>query len=112
MILIIASLQNHLIETASHQTGSMIIWDTGEYEILPYQMDPSGPETDDSRSEVSEDGHVSPEPISDSAKLREAFQNVGIPLYNAGTRGFSNARTLSAKSDSDCMEPVYRKTTL
>ncbi|KAF7524506.1 hypothetical protein PCG10_005766 [Penicillium crustosum] len=38
-------------------------------------MDPSGPETDDSRSDVSEDSHVLPEPISDSAKLREAFQN-------------------------------------
>ncbi|KOS42226.1 hypothetical protein ACN38_g6876 [Penicillium nordicum] len=49
-------------------------------------MDPSGPETDDSRSEVSEDGHVSPEPISDSAKLREAFQNRKIRLRLHGTR--------------------------
>lgn len=77
---LLTSLQNHLIETASRQTGSLIIWDTGEYEILPYQMDPSGPETDDSRSEVSEDDHIVPEPISDSAKLREAFQNVGTSL--------------------------------
>ncbi|KAJ5696618.1 hypothetical protein N7536_007030 [Penicillium majusculum] len=79
-------LWNHLIETASHKTGSLIIWDTGEYEILPYQMDPSGPETDDSRSEVSEDSHVLPEPISDSAKLREAFQNRKIRLRLHGTR--------------------------
>ncbi|OQD64623.1 hypothetical protein PENPOL_c007G00012 [Penicillium polonicum] len=79
-------LWNHLIETASRQTGSLIIWDTGEYEILPYQMDPSGPETDDSRSEVSEDGHVLPEPVSDSAKLREAFQNRKIRLRLHGTR--------------------------
>lgn len=50
-------------------------------------MDPSGPETDDSLSEVSEDSHFSPEPISDSAKLREAFQNVGVSLYNAGDNG-------------------------
>ena len=76
-----------LIETASQQTGSLIIWDTGEYEILPYLMDPSGPETDDSRSEMSEDSQVSPEePLSDSAKLRQAFQNVGI-LYNVETVG-------------------------
>ncbi|KAJ5824162.1 hypothetical protein N7447_006502 [Penicillium robsamsonii] len=69
-------LWNHLIESASHKTGSLIIWDTGEYEILPYQMDSSGPETDDSRSEVSEDSHGPPEEqISDSVKLREAFQN-------------------------------------
>ncbi|KAJ5446389.1 hypothetical protein N7491_002471 [Penicillium cf. griseofulvum] len=89
-------LWNHLIETASQKTGSLIIWDTGEYEILPYQMDPSGAETDDSRSEISEDSHGPlEEQISDSAKLREAFQN-----------------TLSAKSDSDYMELVYQKTTL
>ncbi|KAJ5498121.1 hypothetical protein N7453_007172 [Penicillium expansum] len=76
-------LWNHLIETASHKTGSLIIWDTGEYEILPYQMDPSGPVTDDSRS----DSHVSlEEPISDSAKLREAFQNRKIRLRLHGTR--------------------------
>ncbi|KAJ5617761.1 hypothetical protein N7537_002875 [Penicillium hordei] len=79
-------LWNHLIETASHQTGSLIIWDTGEYEILPYQMDPSGPETDDSRSEVSVDSHVLSEPVPDSAKLREAFQNRKIRLRLHGTR--------------------------
>lgn len=49
-------------------------------------MDQSGPETDDSRSEISEDSHVAPEEqISDSAKLREAFQNVGISLYHGDT---------------------------
>jgi hypothetical protein len=49
----------------------MIIWDTGEYEILPYY--PSGPETDDSHSDISE----SPEQ-SDSTKLQEAFKNVSM----------------------------------
>ncbi|KAJ5543289.1 hypothetical protein N7535_005717 [Penicillium sp. DV-2018c] len=79
--------RNHLIETASSKTGSLIIWDTGEYEILPYRTDPSGPETDDSRSESSQDSHVSPkERISDSAKLREAFQNRKIRLRLHGTR--------------------------
>lgn len=29
-------LKNHLIETASASTGSLLIWDTGEYEMLPY----------------------------------------------------------------------------
>ncbi|CAG8909402.1 unnamed protein product [Penicillium egyptiacum] len=80
-------LWNHLIETASQETGSLIIWDTGEYEILPYRMDPSGPETDDARSEMSEDSQDLPkEPISDSAKLREAFQNRKIRLRLHGTR--------------------------
>jgi hypothetical protein len=61
----------------------MIIWDTGEYEVLPYPMEaPAGPETDDSRSEISDEGSVPAsvpleEQMSDSAKLQEAFQNVG-----------------------------------
>jgi hypothetical protein len=65
----------------------MIIWDTGEYEILPYPMEePSGPDTDDSRSEISE-GSVSAsvpleKQLSDSAKLHEAFQNVRLHLPN------------------------------
>lgn len=54
----------------------MVIWDTGEYEVLPYQMESTMPETDDSRS-VSEDSD-SPvqEHRSESEKLCEAFQNV------------------------------------
>ncbi|KAJ6044848.1 uncharacterized protein N7446_003042 [Penicillium canescens] len=85
-------LWNHLIETASHKTGSMIIWDTGEYEVLPYPMeDPSAPETDDSRSEISDEGSVPAsvsleEQMSDSAKLQEAFQNGKIRLRLHGTR--------------------------
>ncbi|OQD82717.1 hypothetical protein PENANT_c020G10126 [Penicillium antarcticum] len=85
-------LWNHLIETASHKTGSMIIWDTGEYQVLPYPMEePSGPETDDSRSEISDEGSVRPsvpleKQISDSAKLHQAFQNGKIRLRLHGTR--------------------------
>jgi len=71
--LLLLTKQNHLIETASPKTGSMIIWDTGEYEILPYQD--SGPETDDSRSEISEESF---DQIPDSVKLEEAFKNVSI----------------------------------
>lgn len=77
---------NHLIETASPNTGSMVIWDTGEYEVLPYQMESTMPETDDSRS-VSEDSD-SPvqEHRSESEKLCEAFQNRKIRLRLHGTR--------------------------
>jgi hypothetical protein len=64
------------METASSKTGSLIIWDTGEYEVLPYMKDVSCPQTDESRSDSSdaEDSHR--ESISDSAKLQEAFKNV------------------------------------
>lgn len=56
----------------------MIIWDTGEYEILPYQMESAMPETetDDSRSVSSESSYPGQEQRSDSEKLKEAFRNV------------------------------------
>ncbi|KAJ5565010.1 hypothetical protein N7513_001252 [Penicillium frequentans] len=79
-------LWNHLIETASVKTGSMIIWDTGEYEVLPYYADKSLPETDDSRSEDSDDARSPKNFASDSAKLQKAFQNRKIRLRLHGTR--------------------------
>ncbi|KAJ5935249.1 hypothetical protein N7466_004796 [Penicillium verhagenii] len=79
-------LWNHLVETASVQTGSVIIWDTGEYEILPYDADISLPETDDSRSEDSCDAHLAEEVLSESDKLQESFRNRKIRLRLHGTR--------------------------
>ncbi|KAL4733550.1 hypothetical protein BDV11DRAFT_199825 [Aspergillus similis] len=84
------ALWNHLIETASEKTGSMIIWDTGEYEILPDKSKGSnvGPETDESDHEPEThsgsglDGSALPE----SEKLRNAFQNSKIHLRLHGTR--------------------------
>ncbi|KAF7165495.1 hypothetical protein CNMCM5623_009617 [Aspergillus felis] len=78
---------NHLIETASASTGSMIIWDTGEYEILPSQSEPEMAETDDSRSELSDASLHSPVyKKTESEKLREAFRNNKIRLRLHGTR--------------------------
>ncbi|KAE8394667.1 DNA polymerase ligase-domain-containing protein [Aspergillus alliaceus] len=80
-------LWNHLIETASAKTGSMIIWDTGQYEILPYQGPQPQPETDDSRSDVSSDTSISTVGSkTDSEKLRHAFQNRKIRLRLHGTK--------------------------
>ncbi|OJJ41014.1 hypothetical protein ASPWEDRAFT_102577 [Aspergillus wentii DTO 134E9] len=76
-------LWNHLIETASLKTGSMIIWDTGEYEILPYQIEHKQPDTDDSRSEVSD---TPLDEKTQSEKLWEAFQNRKIRLRLHGCR--------------------------
>lgn len=59
----------------------MIIWDTGEYEVLPYYADKSLPETDDSRSEDSDYARSPKDCASDSAKLQEAFQNVRIDSF-------------------------------
>lgn len=54
----------------------MIVWDTGEYEILPYQMESAMPETDHSQS--SESSCPAREDKSESEKLWEAFQNVCV----------------------------------
>ena len=56
----------------------MIVWDTGEYEILPYHIESSMPETetDDSRSMSSESNYPVQEQRSESEKLMEAFHTV------------------------------------
>ena len=69
-------LKNHLIETASASTGSLLIWDTGEYEMLPYRENME--QMTDEELSGDSDGDSSPSPnLSDSEKLHAAFQNVG-----------------------------------
>lgn len=73
----------------------MLIWDIGEYEILPYKIEESLPET---QTETESDGSVpsdvpgssmsgagvSPkEKLTDSDKLREAFRNVSMLDMNS-----------------------------
>lgn len=89
----------------------MIIWDTGEYEILPYHEEPSGPETDDSRSNASSDLSDPRDQISDSEKLRQAFQNVCHHLVLLKHLE-QLLNILSAKSAYDCMVLGYRPTIL
>lgn len=66
-------MKNHLIESASPTTGSMIIWDTGEYSILPY-YEHEKTQTDHSLSDASVSSVDNS--ISDSDKLRQEFQKV------------------------------------
>lgn len=55
----------------------MIIWDTGEYEVLPYKVDPET-ETETERDESTSDSSApsSSQGLTESDKLREAFRNV------------------------------------
>ncbi|CAM1504530.1 Fc.00g021210.m01.CDS01 [Cosmosporella sp. VM-42] len=75
-------LWNHLIETASEATGSLLIWDTGTYTILPRQSkhapkhDPSSPPT----SPPSQTEHTQ------QSLLHAAFQNRKIRLRLHGSR--------------------------
>ncbi|KAM0475114.1 hypothetical protein ACHAPX_007248 [Trichoderma viride] len=83
-----ASLPNHLIETASAETGSLIIWDTGTYSVLPRRSkhappeDPSSPPGSPHSSSSSNKKHT---PTAQSL-LHAAFQNRKIRLRLHGTK--------------------------
>ncbi|KAH7048376.1 DNA polymerase ligase-domain-containing protein [Macrophomina phaseolina] len=70
-------LWNNLIESASHATGSLLIWDTGEYEVL--DRHPPAVETDDEEAGVD---WREPE----NERLVKAFQSAYIRLRLHGTR--------------------------
>ncbi|KAI0474862.1 DNA polymerase ligase-domain-containing protein [Xylaria cf. heliscus] len=74
-------LWNHLIETASHATGSLLIWDTGTYTVLPTERKNS---RDDSQSSTDEDSS-SPQ-LTEQQKLHEAFTARKIRLQLHGAR--------------------------
>jgi hypothetical protein len=79
------NLWNNLIESTSHSTGSLLIWDTGEYEVLPYRELPKARTTDDelSDSEAQADGISC---ATESEKLFAGFQDRHLRLRLHGTR--------------------------
>ncbi|KAJ9605180.1 hypothetical protein H2200_010570 [Cladophialophora chaetospira] len=86
------NLWNHLIETGSYETGTMLLWDTGEFEVLPYESSRKSSTTDyataTEESGTDSDGGF---PIrgntqSEPEKLHHAFQNRKIKLRLNGTR--------------------------
>ncbi|OTA86018.1 hypothetical protein M434DRAFT_400040 [Hypoxylon sp. CO27-5] len=74
-------LWNHLIETASDSTGSLLIWDTGTYTILPAREGKKRANSDS--QSVDEDD--SPE-LTEQEKLHRAFQARKIRIRLNGTR--------------------------
>lgn len=100
--------KNHLIETASASTGSLLVWDTGEYEMLPCRENIEQV-TDDELSGDS-DGDSSPSSdLSDSEKLHAAFRNVGVSSVQLQLR---TKPQLSARLGFASTEPVYHLATL
>lgn len=85
----IHSLWNHLIETASAETGSLIIWDTGTYSVLPRRSkhappeDPSSPPGSPHSSSSSNSKQHTP---TAQSLLHAAFQNRKIRLRLHGTK--------------------------
>lgn len=84
------NMWNHLIEGASHASGSMLIWDTGEYEILPrYIKTKKHKMTDDEMSASSDVNNylkTGKTRTSESDKLAEAFKGRYIRLRLNGTK--------------------------
>ncbi|KAI1491761.1 hypothetical protein F5X96DRAFT_692928 [Biscogniauxia mediterranea] len=76
-------LSNHLMETGSHTNGSLLIWDTGTYSVLP-------PERDDSQSPPPPPSPPSPPPCdsspSEQENLSRAFRARKIRLRLRGAR--------------------------
>lgn len=80
------NLWNHLIETASSDTGTMLLWDTGEYSVIPYEAKYSShsDSSTDSSGSVSESADNNGE--SEPEKLHRAFQARKIKLRLHGTK--------------------------
>ncbi|KAG8625441.1 hypothetical protein KVT40_007192 [Elsinoe batatas] len=80
---------NNLIESASHATGSLLIWDTGEYEVRPRPSKTrKTKDTDDELSAASdhEARSISTSNLTEPQKLRLAFQDRHIHLRLHSTR--------------------------
>ncbi|KAI0853393.1 DNA polymerase ligase-domain-containing protein [Daldinia vernicosa] len=74
-------LWNHLIETASISTGSLLIWDTGTYTIL-------SPRANSKRANWNSqsDGEEESPESTEQEKLHQAFQTRKIRIRLNGTR--------------------------
>lgn len=85
-------LWNHLVETGGRETGSLLIWDTGEYEVLAPRPVSRGRRGRDSTSEDEdgdgggEAGGSSWEALTQQQKLARSFAARKIRLRLRGAR--------------------------
>ncbi|KAH6878046.1 DNA polymerase ligase-domain-containing protein [Alternaria rosae] len=109
---------NHLIESASRKTGSLIIWDTGTYYILPRTKRKNGmpsPQTKDNDEteddEVANEGsEVAGGECQESSKLVAAFKARYIRLRLHGTRLLNNYTVvLRLPSNEIVKKPTARR---
>ncbi|KAJ4286781.1 hypothetical protein N0V90_013033 [Kalmusia sp. IMI 367209] len=106
------NLWNHLIESASARTGSLLIWDTGTYTVLPRKNSskrPSSPQTTDNDSDTDLEVHGPSKTCSTrtgNEKLIDAFQTRYIRLRLNGARLPKNYTiTLRLPSANDIAKP-------
>ncbi|KAI9712141.1 MAG: hypothetical protein M1812_006979 [Candelaria pacifica] len=96
--------QNHLVETASPQTGSLLIWDTGEYEVIPFHREEPETEDEDSSGSIYETPQreaPSMKTQSENEKLIDAFKKHRIRLRLHGSRLHSYVLSLRLHSSND-----------
>ncbi|KND91229.1 hypothetical protein TOPH_03986 [Tolypocladium ophioglossoides CBS 100239] len=79
------SLWNHLVETALPRTGSLLIWDTGTYAVLP-RRSKHAPRNDPSSPGSSPPSHDTAAASTQQALLEAAFRNRKIRLRLHGAR--------------------------
>ena len=107
------SLWNNLIESASMKTGSLLIWDTGTYSVLPSkksQTEFPSPQTTDDESEADKDATRDSRYNND--KLIEAFHSRHIRLRLHGTRlpkDYTITLRLPSNSDNPFHKPAVRR---
>ncbi|KAF2109193.1 DNA polymerase ligase-domain-containing protein [Lophiotrema nucula] len=83
---------NHLIESASPNSGSLLIWDTGTYSVLPRKVAKDGPPSPQTTDDDDTDGEDMRAPAyntdkrPENEKLIQAFQTRYIRLCLHGTR--------------------------
>jgi hypothetical protein len=85
-------LWNHLVETASPHTGSLLVWDTGLYEVLPPRRDKHTPVDSQEGSSDDDDGGEQGSwgrhwgQLTQQERLAAAFSSRKIRLRLNGSR--------------------------
>jgi hypothetical protein len=109
------NLWNNLIESASMKTGSLLIWDTGTYGVLPSKKSRTeipSPQTTDKESEADKDKDAIRKPRYDNDKLIEAFQSRHIRLRLHGARlpkDYTITLRLPSNNDNTLHKPAVRR---
>ncbi|GAB7364678.1 hypothetical protein MBLNU230_g5479t1 [Neophaeotheca triangularis] len=94
---------NNLIESASHAIGSLLIWDTGEYEIVEKQAEEPVTEDEHSDDETRQTMHS----MTESQKLFAAFQTRHIKLRLHGSKlpaGYTVSLRLPSANNRDSQQ--------
>lgn len=95
-------LWNHLVETAGLHTGSLLVWDTGSYEVLPPRRNKYAPV--DSQEGASDGGEQDRwGQLTQQEKLAAAFSSRKIRLRLNGSRlprGYAVSLRLTKDEDA------------